>query len=130
MDFRLVCRPLGNDRSLNGTQIPPNLDLRRITSRWRTIVNRGRSETTIPASTSSHRIENIMRKTKNITVAASERSYYEARVYAARYGLSLSAAVGFLLNNLPLISQAVKDLRAKDPNFGSDPARLPYGKRA
>ena len=63
-------------------------------------------------------------------VAASERSYYEARVYAARYGLSLSAAVGFLLNNLPLISQAVKDLRAKDPNFGSDPARLPYGKRA
>ena len=70
-----------------------------------------------------------MRKTKNITVAVSERSYFEARVYAARRSMSLSAFVGFLLEHLPLISPAVKGLVAKDPNFGSDPERLPYGKR-
>jgi len=43
--------------------------------------------------------------------------------------MSLSAFVGFLLEHLPLISPAVKGLVAKDPNFGSDPERLPYGKR-
>jgi hypothetical protein len=66
-----------------------------------------------------------MRKTKNITVAVAERSYYEARVHAARHSMSLPALVGFLLEHMPLLSPAVKGLRAKDPKFGSDPARLP-----
>jgi hypothetical protein len=66
-----------------------------------------------------------MKKTRNVTVAVSERSYYEARVHAARHSMSLSALVGFILEHLPLLSPAVKGLRAKDPKFGSDPARLP-----
>lgn len=44
-----------------------------------------------------------MQKTKNITVAVPERSYYEARIYAARRNMSLSRMVGFLLEHLPLL---------------------------
>jgi hypothetical protein len=44
-----------------------------------------------------------MRKTKNITIAISEHTYYEARVYAAQDHMSVSSVVQFLLENLPLL---------------------------
>lgn len=70
-----------------------------------------------------------MRKTKNITVAVSERSYFMARVHAARHNQSLSAMVGFILENLPLLSEAIRNLLAADPDFGSTPSRQPYHRR-
>ncbi len=63
-----------------------------------------------------------LRRTKNITVAVSERTYYDARLYAAGRRMSISATVQFLLENLPLVTQAVRKLVSEDPNFGSEPA--------
>ena len=70
-----------------------------------------------------------MRRTRNITVAVPERSYYEARIHAARHNMSLSGMVGFLLEHLPLISPSIGNLLAADPNFGSEPSRGPYARR-
>ena len=70
-----------------------------------------------------------MTKTKNITVAIPDRSYYEARVYAAQRNMSLSRMIGFLLEHLPLISPAVGKLLAANPKFGSERASCPYAKR-
>lgn len=70
-----------------------------------------------------------MKKVKNITVAIPERSYYEARIHAARHNMSLSSMVGFLLEHLPLIAPAVKNLLAANPKFGSEPGRVPYERR-
>ena len=71
-----------------------------------------------------------MRRTKNITVAISERTYYEARVHAAQHQMSVSALTQFLLANLPLLSTAIRNLIAENPKFGgSEPARLPYERR-
>jgi hypothetical protein len=71
-----------------------------------------------------------MRKTKNITVAVSESKYNVARVYAAQRQTSVSALVQFLLENLPLLSRAIRNLIAENPNFcGSEPARLPHERK-
>ena len=70
-----------------------------------------------------------MTKTKNITVAIPERSYYEARVYAAQRNMSLSRLVGFLLEHMPLISPAVGKLLAANPKFGSERVSGPYSRR-
>jgi len=70
-----------------------------------------------------------MRKTKNITVAVTERKYHQARIYAASREMSVSALVEFLLEHLPLVSKAVRNLIAENPNFGSNPARLPHERR-
>ena len=70
-----------------------------------------------------------MRKTRNVTVAVTEKSYCEARVLAARHDVSLSYLVGFILENLPLLSRAITTLRAEDPNFGSEPKRTTYQRR-
>jgi hypothetical protein len=72
---------------------------------------------------------NIMRKTKNITVALTERNYHKARVYAVNHQISVSGLVEFFLENLPLLSQAIRNLVAKDPNFGNTPLRRPYQRR-
>ena len=60
-----------------------------------------------------------MNPTRNITVCVSESTYHQARVWAAQRGTSISAAVQFLLENLPAISRAVRYLREEDPNFGA-----------
>ncbi len=70
-----------------------------------------------------------MQKTKNVTVAIPERSYYEARIHAARHNMSLSAMVGFLLEHLPLIAPAIGKLLEANPKFGSEPGRGPYARR-
>lgn len=70
-----------------------------------------------------------MRKTKNITVAVSERKCNVARVYAAQRQTSISALVEFLLENLPLLSRAIRNLIAENPNFGSEPARQPHERK-
>ena len=58
----------------------------------------------------------------NITVCVPEPMYRRARVYAAQHGISLSAAVQFLLENLPAVSRAVRKLLEADPNFGNTAA--------
>lgn len=63
-----------------------------------------------------------MTKTKNITVAVPEVLYHRARVYAAQHKSSLSGVVGFLLENLPAVSRAVRKLLDENPNFGSGDA--------
>jgi hypothetical protein len=55
---------------------------------------------------------------RNITVCVPEPMYRRARVYAAQHGISLSAAVQFLLENLSAVSRAVRKLLEADPNFG------------
>ena len=71
-----------------------------------------------------------MRKTKNVTVAISERAYSEARVYAAQRQMSVSGLVQFHMENLPLLSRAIQNLIAEYPNFGgSKPARRLYERR-
>lgn len=60
----------------------------------------------------------MQRTTRNITVAVREDLYRQARRWAAHYDLSLSAAVGFLLENLPDIATALRMLRKEDPNWG------------
>jgi len=59
----------------------------------------------------------------------TERSYLKARVHAANHNQSVSAMVGFILENLPLLSQAIRNLLAADPEFGSTPSRQPYQRR-
>jgi hypothetical protein len=59
-----------------------------------------------------------MRRTRNITIAVSEEDYLRARLWAAHYGLSLSAAVSFLIANLGDIGSAVRMLRQKNPKWG------------
>ena len=59
-----------------------------------------------------------MRKTRNVTIAVSEEGYRKARLWAAHYGLSLSGAIGFLLEYLGDIAGAVRKLRQDDPNWG------------
>jgi hypothetical protein len=70
-----------------------------------------------------------MRKTRNITVAVTERAYWEARVFAARKDKSVSGVVQFLLEHLPLLAQAIGNLLEEDPNFGSEPLARPYQRR-
>jgi hypothetical protein len=70
-----------------------------------------------------------MTKTKNVTVAIPERSYYEARIHAARHSMSLSCMVGFLLQHLPLIAPAVGNLLKANPKFSAERARGPYERR-
>ncbi len=59
-----------------------------------------------------------MTKMRNITVCVPEQMYHRARVYAAQRGMSLSAAVQALLENLPAVSRAVRMLLDENPNFG------------
>ncbi len=70
----------------------------------RTIMSRSQSERSIPASTSRLRTGHLMRKTRNITVAVSERNYTKVRIHAARHNTSVSALVGFILEHLPVLS--------------------------
>jgi hypothetical protein len=37
--------------------------------------------------------------------------------------------VEFLLENLPLLSRAIRNLIAENPNFGSEPARQPHERK-
>ena len=69
----------------------------------------------------------MKRRTKNLTLAISEETYYKARLYAVQRRMSLSAAVGFLLENLPAVSRAVHQLHEENPDFGSrrTPAPVP-----
>ena len=60
----------------------------------------------------------MRRKTRNITVAIPEDQYRQARRWAAHYDHSLSAAVGFLIENLPDLSRAVRYLKSENPNWG------------
>ncbi|HEV2484471.1 MAG TPA: hypothetical protein VGT08_02975 [Terracidiphilus sp.] len=68
---------------------------------------------------------NIMRRAKNITVAVTERAYFEARVYAAKHRMSVSGCVEFILANLPLLSQAVRNLVAEAPTSAPIPLAHP-----
>ncbi len=63
-----------------------------------------------------------MHRMRNITVCVPEPMYRRARVYAVQHGISLSAAVPFLLENLSAVSRAVKTLLEADPNFGKTAA--------
>ncbi len=38
-----------------------------------------------------------MRKIQNVIAAIADKAYYEAHVWTAHYGMSLSAAIGVLL---------------------------------
>ena len=58
-------------------------------------------------------------KTRNLTLAVSEEIYYNARLFAAERGMSLSQAVGFLLENLPAVTRAVRQMLEENPDFGS-----------
>ena len=64
----------------------------------------------------------LMQRMRNITVCVPEPMYRRARVYAAQHGISLSAAVQFLLENLSAVSRAVKTLLEEDPSFGKTAA--------
>jgi hypothetical protein len=66
-----------------------------------------------------------MRKTKNITVAVSERSYFKARVHAANNNKSVSALVEFILEHLPMLSPAIRKLKEENYDFSSKPASRP-----
>ena len=66
-----------------------------------------------------------MKPMRNITVCVSESTYRQARVWAARRGTSISAAVRLLLDNLAVVSRAVHMLREEDPNFGVQPRPAP-----
>jgi hypothetical protein len=71
-----------------------------------------------------------MRRTKNITVAVTERAYWEARVFAARKDTSVSGLVQFVLDHLALLPEAIDFLQKKDPNFDSNEhLRSPYERR-
>jgi hypothetical protein len=63
-----------------------------------------------------------MRKTKNITVAVSERSYFMARVHAAQHKQSVSSMVQFILEHLPMLSPAIRKLREENYDFNAEPA--------
>ena len=66
-----------------------------------------------------------MNETRNITICVSESTYHQARVWAARRGTSISAAVQFLLENLSTVSRAVHYLREEDSNFGANSRQEP-----
>jgi hypothetical protein len=57
-------------------------------------------------------------KTRNVTLAVSEEAYRDARLWAARHGFSLSGSLGFLLENLAVISKAVRQIHKDDPGWG------------
>lgn len=59
-----------------------------------------------------------MRLTRNVTLAIPEESYRRAKIHAALHGMSLSSAVSYLLQHLPVIDQAVRKLVA-EPDFGA-----------
>jgi hypothetical protein len=60
---------------------------------------------------------------RNITVAVSDDSYRQARIWGAKNDLSISAIVGELLLNLPRLARVVReynaDLYASMSNPGS-----------
>jgi hypothetical protein len=49
---------------------------------------------------------------RNITVAVSEDSYRQARIWGAKHDLSLSAVVGELLRELPRLARVVREYNA------------------
>jgi len=49
---------------------------------------------------------------RNITVAVSNDSYRQARIWGAKNDLSISAIVGELLLNLPRLARVVRDYNA------------------
>lgn len=55
-----------------------------------------------------------MKRTKSVTIALSEASYLRIRVFVAPRGMSLSSAIGFLLENLPAISRALGKIHEED----------------
>jgi hypothetical protein len=58
-----------------------------------------------------------MRRTSNITVSVPAGTYRKARVWAAKHNTSVSATVEFLLNYLPAVVQAIRELQDKYPDF-------------
>jgi len=58
-----------------------------------------------------------MRKTKNITVAVPDGTYRKARVWAAKHNTSVSAIVESLLDYLPAVVQAMRELKDKHPDY-------------
>ena len=61
----------------------------------------------------------MRRKTRNVTLAVSEEGYRNARRWAAHYDFYLSGALGFLLENLAVISKAVRQINKDDPDWGN-----------
>ncbi len=57
-------------------------------------------------------------KTRNVTLAVSEEAYRDARRWAAHHDFSLSGSLGFLLENLAVISKAVRQIHKDDPDWG------------
>jgi hypothetical protein len=66
---------------------------------------------------------------RNITLAVSDESYRQARIWAAKNDLSLSAVVGELLRELPRLARVVSeynaDLYARMTHLGSAPKQDP-----
>lgn len=67
-----------------------------------------------------------MRKTRNVTIALTERNYIRARRYAVDYQISVSGLVEFFLENLPILGMAIRNVIAENPDFGKTPIRRPY----
>ena len=63
--------------------------------------------------------------TRNITLAVSEDAHQKARRFAFERRTSLSAIVGFLLENLPTVTLAVRQILAQNPRFGAETTPAP-----
>jgi hypothetical protein len=51
---------------------------------------------------------------KNITIAVTDAVYHDARVWAARRNTSISATVQDILENLPILSRAMRAMLEAD----------------
>jgi hypothetical protein len=62
---------------------------------------------------------------KKITVAVHERTYHQARVWAAEHDTSLSAVVAYLLETLPGIPRAARAFPSPQSPSAPTPTALP-----
>ena len=56
------------------------------------------------------------RNARNLTLSVSEEGYRKARIWAARQGISMSAGLAFLIENLEDMSRIARQLRTEDPD--------------
>jgi hypothetical protein len=63
---------------------------------------------------------------RNITVAVSDDSYRQARIWAAKNDTSVSAVVQDLLLNLPGLARVARSFTAGLPASATDPDSHPH----
>ena len=54
---------------------------------------------------------------RNVTLVVSEEAHRNARIWAARCGISMSAGLAFVMENLEDMSRIVRQLRYEDPSL-------------